>query len=97
MSHSTGSKVGCFLFGLGIGAGLAVLFAPKSGKDARAYLTKKGKEGKEYAQQRAEELRERAENLVERGKEIAAHQQERISGAIDAGRETYRRVKSEPL
>jgi gas vesicle protein len=97
MSHNTGSKFGCFLFGLGIGAALAVLFASKSGKDTRAYLTQKGKEGKEYAQHRAEELRARAENVVERGKEIAAQQQERISGAIDAGRETYRRVQSEPL
>jgi gas vesicle protein len=93
MNQNGGSRIACFFFGLGSGALLALLFAPKSGKDIRADL----EEGKDYLQHRAHELRERAEDLVERGQEIAAEQKERIAGAIEVGRETYRSVKSESL
>jgi gas vesicle protein len=94
MAENAGSKVSYFLVGLGIGALIGVLFAPKSGEDTREYLTQKADEGKEYAQKKARELRERAEDLVDRGKQVAARQKESLSAAVDAGREAYQREKS---
>src|SRR5579863_3616794 len=64
MADNTGSKVSYFLVGLGIGALVGILFAPKSGEETREYLSKKADEGKEYAQRKARELRERAEDLL---------------------------------
>ena len=61
--NSVGSKVSVFLVGLGIGALVGILFAPKSGDETREYLTGKADEGREYAQKKARELRERAEDL----------------------------------
>jgi gas vesicle protein len=94
MAENTGSKVSYFLVGLGIGALIGTLFAPKSGEETREFLAQRAEEGKEYAQKKARELRERADDLVDRGKHVAARQKESLSAAVDAGREAYQREKS---
>ncbi|HTZ99228.1 MAG TPA: YtxH domain-containing protein [Candidatus Aquilonibacter sp.] len=91
MADNVGSKVSFFLVGLGIGALVGILFAPKSGEETREYLTSKADEGRDYAQKKARELRERAEDLIERSKEIMSRQKDAITNAVDAGKETYKR------
>jgi gas vesicle protein len=91
MGDNAGSKASFFLVGLGIGALLGILFAPKSGEETRDYLSSKADEGREYAQRRARELRERAEDLIERSKEIMSKQKDALSSAVEAGKETYKR------
>ena len=86
-----GSKVSYFLAGLGIGALVGILFAPKSGEETREYLTSKADEGRDYAQRKARELRERAEDLIERSKEIMDRQKEGVVAAVEAGKDAYRR------
>jgi YtxH-like protein len=51
MADNVGSKVTYFLVGLGVGALVGILFAPKSGEETRDFLAKKADEGKDYAQQ----------------------------------------------
>ncbi len=94
MGDNVGSKVSFFMVGLGIGALIGILFAPKSGEETREYLSKKADEGRDYAQRKARELRERAEDLLERGKEVATRQKDSVSAAVEAGREAYQREKS---
>jgi len=94
MSDNAGSKVSFFLVGLGIGALVGILFAPKSGEETREYLTSKADEGRDYAQKKARELRERAEDLIERSKEIMARQKDSLSSAVEAGKDAYQREKS---
>jgi gas vesicle protein len=91
MAENVGSKISFFMVGLGIGALIGILFAPKSGEETREYLSSRADEGREYAQRKAKELRERAEDLIERSKEIMARQKDAISNAVDAGKETYKR------
>jgi gas vesicle protein len=91
MADNVGSKVTYFLVGLGVGALVGILFAPKSGEETRDYLSKKADEGKDYAQKKARELRERADELIERSKEIAVSKKDSISAAVEAGREAYLR------
>ena len=43
MGDNTGSKVSYFLVGLGIGALVGILFAPKSGEETREFLTQEGR------------------------------------------------------
>ena len=92
--NNVGSKVSFFLVGLGIGALVGILFAPKSGEETREFLSQKADEGREYAQRKARELRERAEDLVERSKSAESRQKENLSEAVDAGREAYQREKA---
>ncbi len=94
MADNVGSKISFFLVGLGIGALVGILFAPKSGEETREYLSLKADEGREYAQRKARELRERPEDLVERSKQTASRQKETLSAAVDAGREAYQREKA---
>src|SRR6202041_2910944 len=89
--NNAGSKASFFLVGLGIGALVGLLFAPKSGEDTREYLSGKADEGRDYAQRKARELRERAEDLLERSKEIMDRQKDAISTAVEAGKDTYKR------
>jgi gas vesicle protein len=94
MADNIGSKVTYFLVGLGVGALVGVLFAPKSGEETRDYLSQKADEGRDYAQRKARELRERADDLIERSKEVAVRKKDSISAAVDAGREAYLRESS---
>ena len=91
MADNVGSKVTYFLVGLGVGALVGILFAPKSGEEMRDLLAKKADEGKDYAQKKARELRERADELIERSKEVAAKQKDSITAAVEGAREAYRR------
>lgn len=94
MADNVGSKVSFFLVGLGIGALVGILFAPKSGEETRDYLASKADEGRDYAQKKARELRERAEDLIERSKEIMARQKDSLGAAVEAGKEAYQREKA---
>ena len=94
MADNVGSKVSYFLVGLGVGALIGVLFAPKSGEETRNYLSNKADEGKDYAQRKARELRERADELIERSKDVAVRKRDSLSAAVEAGREAYLRESS---
>ena len=91
MADNVGSKVSFFLVGVGIGALLGVLFAPKSGEETRDYLAKRADEGRDFAQKKARELRERADDLIERGKDVASRKRESLNAAVEAGREAFLR------
>jgi len=94
MSDNVGSKMSFFLVGLGIGALVGIMFAPKSGEETREYLTSKADEGRDFAQKKARELRERAEDLIERSKEIMARSKDQISSAVEGAKDAYRTEKA---
>jgi gas vesicle protein len=91
MADNIGSKVTFFLVGLGVGALVGILFAPKSGEETREYLSKRADEGRDFAQRKARELRERADDLIERGKDAANRGKDSISAAVEGARDAYRR------
>jgi gas vesicle protein len=91
MADNVGSKVTYFLVGLGIGALVGVLFAPKSGEETREFLAKRADDGREFAQKKARELRERADELIERGKDVATRKRDSLTAAVEAGREAFLR------
>lgn len=95
MSEDNGaSKLGFFLAGLGIGAILALLFAPKSGKETRDYIAQKAEEGKDYVKAKTEELRRQAEDAVEKGKDLVTKQKDLLSAALEAGKQAYQEEKA---
>ena len=91
MSDNVGSKVAYFLVGLGVGALMGVLFAPKYGEETRDFLAKRADDGREFAQKKARELRERADELIERGKDVATRKRDSLTAAVEAGREAFLR------
>jgi len=83
-----------FLAGLGLGVGIGVLFAPRSGGETREMIKTKAGEGKEFIKQRSEELRGQAGDLVEKGKEALGRQKETLADAMEAGKRAYREAIS---
>ena len=92
MADNVGSKVTYFMVGLGVGALVGILFAPKSGDETRDFLSKKADEGRDYAQRKARELRERADELIERSKDVAVRKKDSISAAVDGIPTNSRRI-----
>ncbi len=66
-----GSRLLFFLAGFGIGAIVALLFAPKSGEETRQLIGKKAEEGRDYVTAKGKELRRAAEDFVEKGRKSA--------------------------
>jgi len=94
MSENNGaSKLGFFLAGLGMGAILALLFAPKSGKETRDYIAQKAGEGRDYVKSKGEDLRKQTEEVIEKGKDLVSKQKELLSAALEAGKQAYQEEK----
>ena len=79
-------------FGIGaaLGAGAAILLAPKSGPETRKVLRSKAEEGSDYLASRAGEARDTAAEAIKRGKKTIRQNVENLSAAVDAGVQTYR-------
>ncbi len=90
MSDRDGGGVLWFLAGLGIGAVIGVLYAPRSGSETREALRSKAEEGREYVRNRARDAREQAAEWADRGREVLNQQKEQFRSAYEAGRQAYR-------
>jgi gas vesicle protein len=84
-----------FVAGLGFGALMGVLYAPRSGRDTRDALLNTAQEGSEYLKNRGKEARETVSQWVDRGKDVVSQKKEQISSAIDATRQAYREAAGE--
>lgn len=87
--------------GLGIGALVAILFAPKSGRETREDIARGAREGTEYLRTRSKQAAEQVSTMVDKGKEqvgeyvqrgrsFVGDQSHRVAAAVEAGREAYR-------
>jgi gas vesicle protein len=74
MGQNTIPKGNYFLVGLGIGSLIGVLFAPKSGEEAREFISKKVREGNELALKNAQAARAHAAETVDVGIETYNHE-----------------------
>jgi gas vesicle protein len=64
------NNFGWFLAGAVIGAGAAILFAPKSGKETREYLAESTRGSKEAMESSGRDLMDRGKALYDQGKKI---------------------------
>lgn len=77
-----------FLAGLGIGALIGVLYAPKAGKETRDDLISSAREGTEYLKQRGREAADQMGDLVDRGKT-------QVNEYVDRGKEYVERGRAQ--
>lgn len=114
-----------FLAGLGVGALIGILYAPKSGREMREDLANSAREGTEYLRNRTRQAaddvgalvdrgraqvnqyvergrevvdrgRAQWEEFVEKGKTFVNDQTNRVTSAVDAGRQAYRTTVGTP-
>lgn len=60
-----------FLVGAAVGATVALLYAPQSGKDTRRLISKQTERGKDALTDTSKEVLDRGRELYERGREFA--------------------------
>jgi gas vesicle protein len=93
--RDSGNSFMWFLAGLGFGALLGVLYAPRSGRETREAIKNTAQEGSEYLKNRGREARETVSQWVDRGKDMVNQKKDQISAAIDATRQAYREASGE--
>ena len=75
-----------FLAGLGVGALVGILYAPKSGRETREDLVNGAREGTEYLRARTRQAAEQMGDLVDKSKEQVSEYVERGREVVDRGR-----------
>jgi gas vesicle protein len=89
MADREGNSFLWFLAGLGVGAVVGVLYAPRAGDETRDVLRSKAQEGTERARQQARRAREQANEWMDRGRDVLNQQKEQFRSAYEAGRQAY--------
>lgn len=89
-SCDVGTKVSYFVAGLGIGAAIALLFAPQSGEETRKRIVEKAQDGKDFMAAKGREIRKQAEDLVDQGKDLVSKQKARLADALESGKQAAR-------
>ena len=89
MADRDGNSFLWFLAGLGVGAVVGVLYAPRSGDETREVLRSRAQEGSERVRQQARRAREQANEWMDRGRDVINQQGDRFRSAYEAGRQAY--------
>lgn len=99
-----GTQLACFALGATVGAVVALLFAPKAGRELREDLADVTRKGVDRARETGSQLGSRAGDyydaaasraggLAQAAREAASRRGEHVSSAIEAGRQAYRDEK----
>lgn len=95
MSDRDGGGFLWFLAGLGIGAAVGILYAPKAGEETREQLRSAAEEFPDTMKERARQAREQAGSWAEKGRDYLNQQKDQIRSAYEAGRQAYREATTE--
>jgi gas vesicle protein len=100
----SGARVAYFAIGATLGAVVALLFAPKSGRELREDLADATRKGVDRARETGSQLSARAGEVYETAsaragelatgvRDAASRRGERLTAAVEAGRQAYREEK----
>ncbi len=82
-----------FLLGGALGACLALLTAPDSGRRTRERLRDLAADFRDRTIDLSEDLRDKAEEVIERGRETLEEKRSIVTAAVEAGKEAMQRER----
>jgi len=86
MREETSNALGWFLTGAVIGAAVAVLYAPKSGKETRQYIADTTQKGRDAVAETSQNAVDAGREMFERGRKLV----EDAADLFDRGRKLMR-------
>lgn len=86
MGMSSSGRILWFVAGASIGATLAILFAPQSGKETREYIGSQARRGREALDEARHEAFEKGRELFEKGRALA---DDAAAEVMDRGRRLF--------
>ncbi len=91
--YNASSFILSFIIGGFVGAGIALLLAPQSGKEIRQKIKELTEDAKEKAAEYTEQVKTQVTSTVEKGKGLFEEKKSLVSAAIEAGKEAYGKEK----
>jgi gas vesicle protein len=82
-----------FVAGAAIGAGLALLYAPKSGTEMRETIADFAEDAVDKIKEYTKEAQEKIKTAIDEGKETIIEKKSVLASAIEAGREAMSKDK----
>ena len=92
-SSSTSGVLLSFVVGGIAGAALAILFAPRAGRETREMIAEQVKEGLAKGRDLKNEVVTRSQNLRDDAVDFLEERKERLGSAIEAGHQAYREAR----
>lgn len=89
-NSSTSGVLLSFVVGGLAGAALAILFAPRSGRETREILADRVKDGVAKGRDLKNDVLSRSQHLKEEAVDFLEERKERLGAAIDAGQQAFR-------
>lgn len=96
MADNDGSGILWFLAGLGIGAAVGILYAPKTGEETRQQIRDAAGQGRDVVRDRARQAGEQVGTWADKGREYLNNQKDQVRSAFEAGRQAYREATNDP-
>jgi gas vesicle protein len=88
-----GTVLVSFVAGAAIGAGLALLYAPKSGSEMRGTIADFAEDAVDKIKEYTKEAQEKIKTAIDDGKETIIEKKTILASAIEAGREAMSKEK----
>lgn len=99
-------SIGSLLLGVAVGAGIALLFAPRSGVETRAELRRRAREAGDAAREAAQDVMDTAVGAVEEARravddrvgavrDVVDMRRRQVTRAVDAGRAAAQQAREE--
>jgi gas vesicle protein len=82
-----------FILGGALGASLALLFAPESGRRTRERLRDLAADARDKTMDVSDALQDKAEDILKRGREVLEEKKAILSAAVQAGKEASQRER----
>jgi gas vesicle protein len=89
----TGTVLVSFAAGAAIGAGLALLYAPKSGSEMRETIADFAEDAVDKIKEYTKEAQDKIKSAIEDGKDTIIEKKTILTSAIEAGREAMNKEK----
>jgi len=88
-----GTVLVSFAAGAAIGAGLALLYTPKSGQEMRETISELAEDAVDKIKEYTKDAQEKIKTAIEDGKETLVEKKSILASAIEAGREAMNKEK----